>query len=98
MRPPRRRVDNTQAVVVAALREVGAVVAITSHVGQGFPDLVCGRNGRTVLLEVKTEPGSRLTPDEQEWHWAWRGGPLVVVRTPAEALWAMGVDTGEERT
>ena len=94
MRHGRRRVDNTQADIVAALRAAGVSVATPSHAGQGSPDLVCGRQGRTVLLEVKTEPGSRLTPDEQEWHWAWFGGPLVVVRTPAEALWAMGIDQG----
>ena len=94
----RRRSDTAQADIVAALRGVGCSVTVLAEVGHGCPDLLVGRGGdRTVLMEVKTGRTDRLTPDEQKWHGGWRGGALVVVRTPAQALWAMGIETHEER-
>ena len=98
MRGGRRRVDANQAEIVYVLRAVGCSVWPTYHLGHGSPDLVCGHRGRTVLLEIKAKEGDRLTEDEERWHGGWRGGALVVVRTPDEALWAMGIETQEERT
>jgi|TARA_R110002110_G_scaffold344363_2_gene554318 hypothetical protein len=51
-----------------ALRRAGWAVHDTSRLGGGFPDLVAGRDGRVVLIEVKdgAKPPSakRLTPAE----------------------------------
>ena len=58
------RVDSNQAQIVRALRDVGIHVFVTSGVGDGFPDLVAvRRDGRVILLEVKTETG-HLQPDQ----------------------------------
>lgn len=85
--------DRNQDKIVGALRKVGASVAITSGLGRGFPDLVVGYRTRNILIEVKdgTAPPSkrRLTPDQQEWHDAWRG-QVCVVESPEEALRAIG--------
>jgi len=84
------KVDANQPEIVAALRRLGASVAHTHAVGQGFPDLVAGYAGRTVLIEVKdgSKPPSarKLTPDEAEFHDAWRGAPVVVVETVDHAV------------
>jgi hypothetical protein len=40
-------------------------------------------------LEIKAATGT-LTGDEQEWHKRWKGLPVVVVRTPEDALRAIG--------
>lgn len=90
-----RRTDANQAGIVAALRAVGCSVAVTSHLGHGFPDLVVGRGRTTVLMECKSGPRDGLTEDEVTWHCLWKGGPLVIVRTPAEALAAVGITVGE---
>jgi hypothetical protein len=76
-------VDANQARVVAALRRVGASVQPLHAVGKGVPDLLVGFRGVTWLVECKDgskRPSSRkLTPDQVEWHAAWRGGPVAVV-------------------
>jgi len=73
----RRRVDANQREIVAALRQIGASVWITSSLGGGFPDLVAGWKGRTYLFEVKVPP-IRLTPDEEGFQLAWRGQVAIV--------------------
>lgn len=85
------RVDVNQAEVVAALRAIGAAVAITSSLGGGFPDLVVGYRGVNWLLEVKdgNKPpsGQRLTPDEIEFHGVWgQHAPIYIVNSPQQAV------------
>ena len=83
------KVDENQAEIVAALRQAGASVLILSRVGQGCADLAAGIRGETFFLEVKTDSG-KLTPSEQEFMDGWRGH-YAIVRTPDEALKAIGV-------
>lgn len=94
MRGGRRRVDANQAGIVAALRKAGASVAVTSHLGHGFPDLVVGYvdeegMGQTILMEIKAGADA-LTAEEARWHLAWRGGPTVIVRSAEAALTLVG--------
>src|SRR5688572_22293101 len=44
-----KRVDGNQNIIVKALRNQGASVAITSALGQGFPDIVVGAKGLTLV-------------------------------------------------
>lgn len=87
------KVDANQAVIVGALRDIGASVTSTAAIGQGFPDLAVGFRGATFLLEVKdgSKPPSQrqLTPDEAEWHQAWRG-QAAIVETIEDALRVIG--------
>ncbi len=80
----RRRVDVCQTEIVAALRQIGASVWITSNLGGGFPDLAVGFRGRTYLLEVKTPP-IKLTPAEEGFHITWRG-QVAIVTSAEEAM------------
>lgn len=84
------RVDDNQKSVVRFLRDKGVSVAITSGMGKGFPDLVCGYKGKNILLELKdgAKPLSAqaLTPEQRIWHYAWKG-QIAVVNTP-EMAWA----------
>lgn len=76
-----RRVDANQKQIVTSLRKCGFSVAITSSLGNGFPDLVVAKNKRTVLVEIKdgTKPPSRrkLTTDESTFSGKWLGEYLV---------------------
>lgn len=71
------KVDTNQPMMVMVLRHLGYSVAVTSQLGKGFPDLVVGRRGINVLVEVKDpdKPPSKrkLTADEMEWHDKWKG-------------------------
>lgn len=62
----------------------------TSGLGDGFPDLVIGVNGWTILMELKDgyKPPSKrqLTPDQQRFHASWTGGPLCIVYDVQGAL------------
>lgn len=87
--------DANEAPIVEALRAAGASVERLS--GPDLPDLLVGWQGANVLLEVKREAGKRggtsnrkLLPGQVAWRDAWRGRPPVIVRTPEEALAAIG--------
>lgn len=89
------KVDANQAEIVQALRKVGCSVLDTSAVGGGFPDLVVGCGGKTMLMEIKdgAKPPSarRLTSAQLELHAAWRGGPIAVVMDVESAIRAARV-------
>lgn len=96
-----RRDENEQAVV-DALEAAGASV---TRLGQPI-DLLVGYQGRNTLLEVKKQLGPRggmssanaqgnggdavYTKKQLDWRKAWRGELPITVRTPAEALAAIG--------
>ncbi len=83
------RVDENQKQIVKFLRDKGVAVAITSGMGKGFPDLVCGYKGINILLELKdgNKPLSAqaLTSEQRIWHFSWKG-QVDVVNTP-EMAW-----------
>lgn len=84
-----KRIDENQPEIVAALRRIGCSVAITSSAGDGFPDIVVGLQGKNFMLEIKDGNKSpseqKLTPDQKEFHDAWRG-QISIVKTIDEAL------------
>ncbi|MFH0899569.1 MAG: hypothetical protein V2A73_02945 [Pseudomonadota bacterium] len=90
------RVDTNQAVIVKALRDAGCLVLDIHAVCQGVPDLLVFRYGwgeRLHLLECKSANGT-LTDEQREFGLLW---PVHVVRTPREALQAVGLDVLEVR-
>lgn len=95
MRRRAARVDANQPSIVEALRAAGVRVAITSSLGDGFPDVVAYRpaTGLLRMLEIKdgAKPPSqrKLTPDEEEFA---REFPVWVVKDVREALEAMGIE------
>lgn len=87
--------DSNQAEIVAALFAAGCSVQDLHAVGGGCPDLLIGCNGAVYLLEVKVSKNLRgepkpLTPDQVEWHRAWRG-QVAIVTTVEEALRVIGL-------
>jgi hypothetical protein len=84
----RRRVDSTQADIVLALRRIGASVQHLHTIGKGCPDLLVGYRGKNILIEVKSD-GGRVTEDESNWIWHWRGGKVHIVTTTEEAIAAV---------
>lgn len=81
------KIDLTQSSIVKALRQSGCQVQTLAAIGRGVPDLLVGRASRLWLLECKTGKGD-LTPAQRAWHALW---PVHVVRTPEEALRAVGL-------
>ena len=88
------KVDANQPEIVAALRRAGCSVEHLHAVGAGCPDLLVGYRGQNYLVEVKDgakPPSARhLTPDQVEWHAAWRGGVAVACNV-SEAFEAVGI-------
>ncbi len=88
------RTDANQIAIVAALRAVGARVAVISGCGNGIPDLLVlhPRTWEVLLVEVKNGAKSasrrRLTPAEAEFAEVW---PVNVVNSVVEALALVGV-------
>lgn len=47
------KTDDNQKEIVAAFRRLGFTVAVTSALGQGFPDLVVGKWGNYILRKPR---------------------------------------------
>ncbi len=85
-----RKVDRNHGTVVAAFELAGCSVLSIASVGRNAPDLVVGCAGRSHLVEVKPDVGAKALRDPRkgqlDWAAKWRGGPVHVIRTAAEAL------------
>jgi hypothetical protein len=82
------RKDANQPEIVEALEKAGALVLDTSEVGSGFPDLLISYHNNLMLIEIKNpKTHGKLNSRQVEFHREW---PVIVVRTPEEALRAVG--------
>lgn len=70
------KVDRNQKEIVRGLRAIGYTVRHTHIIGQGFPDIVIGKHGYNLLVEVKME-GEPLTADEREFFETWQGYAVI---------------------
>ena len=71
-----RKVDLNQQEIVRDLRALGYSVRHTHTIGKGFPDIVIGRHGRNLLVEIKRK-GEPLTADERDFFAEWRGVAFI---------------------
>lgn len=75
--------DANHNEIVSAFEELGASVIDTSAMGGGFPDLIIGCCGVTVLVEIKnlkTSYGRQgLNKNQAKWKEQWTGGAYAVV-------------------
>jgi len=87
----RHRSDKNQAEIVALLRQVGILVAVTSQVGNGFPDIVVGFQGKVYLIELKS-PGEldNLTPAEESFRETWDDGYIYYAESFADVIKIIG--------
>lgn len=85
-----RKRDANEPEIIAALEAVPGVVVVS----QDKPvDLMVGYMGVTYNLEVKNPKGkNRIEPDQQAFFDEWTGRPVVVVRSPEDALEAIGAN------
>ena len=67
-----RRQDANHQEIKRAFEALGCSVLDLYAVGGGCPDLLIGRLGVNVLVEVKTEAGD-YTPAQLEFNATWRG-------------------------
>lgn len=76
-----RRSDAAQPAIVEELRRRGYSVILTHRAGGDAPDILVGKNGITVMVEVKSP--HRLSKDKSlqarqaETRAAWRGGMFI---------------------
>jgi len=79
----RGRVDGNQKEVVTELRDMGFSVAITSQLGNGFPDIVLGYQNHNYLFEIKDpsqSPSARvLTLSEERFRDNWKGNYNIIL-------------------
>lgn len=90
------KTDTNQQSIMDALRDAGCLVADTSMVGNGFPDLTVGFfDGlvpHIVLFEVKSK-GGKLTESEEKFNKKWKAffnHVYFVVYNAEEALKKVG--------
>lgn len=71
-----KKVDKNQLEIVHALKKMGASVFDASHVGAGFPDLVLGYKGKTVLVEIKSSEKAPFTEPQMRFMADWKGSAV----------------------
>jgi Holliday junction resolvase len=81
-----RRVDINQKAIVEHLRSMGMSVFHLHTQGMGCPDLLCGINGQTYLIEVKRDEKASFTPAQLEFQRTWKGAPVIRINNPQEAI------------
>jgi hypothetical protein len=72
-----KRVDSNQKEIVKVFKDLGCSVFDTSRIGQGFPDLVIGKNQKTVLVEIKSSDKAAYTTAQNLFMMNWRGSTVV---------------------
>lgn len=71
-----RRTDANHADIVKAFRDLGCSVFDTSRVAGGFPDILVGKNGITVLVEIKADGKKKFTPAQDMFMLNWKGSAV----------------------
>lgn len=67
------KVDRNQKQIVQELRSLGFSVFSIADIGKGYPDLVIGKFGKNVLIEVKADETKTLTELEEKFFQEWQG-------------------------
>lgn len=83
-----QRRDKNHKEICDYLRLNGYEVIETHSVGNGAPDAIVFETcppWRAWPIEIKSRKG-KLTPAETFFHAGWRGRPILVVRSPEQAL------------
>lgn len=75
-----RRVDCNQKEIVNAFKQLGCSVFDTSRVAGGYPDLTIGKNGKTILVEIKRDLKATFTKSQQEFMDSWKGSTVCRVQ------------------
>jgi Holliday junction resolvase len=81
-----KRVDLNHAEIVKTLRSQGASVFDSSNIGRGFPDLVCGINNKTVLIEIKSNENKKFTQAQLKFMSDWSGSAVVRINDVEGAI------------
>ena len=81
-----KRVDLNHAVIIKTLRNQGASVFDASGIGRGFPDLVCGINNKTVLIEIKSSENKKFTQAQLKFMSDWSGSAVVRINDVEGAI------------
>ena len=89
------RVEGNQGERVSSVRELGCSVTSLAGTGGGTADRWVGHRGVTYRIEVKAHRKAKLTPDQQRWHAAWRGAPVLVVHCPEQILDLFGPEVDD---
>jgi hypothetical protein len=83
-----KRTDSNHADIMTTFRALGCSVQSVAMVGKGCPDLLVGKDGWTVPVEVKdgAKPPSarKLTADEEIWRANWKGS-YALIESPEQA-------------
>lgn len=89
--PRRGRKDANHDVIAQTFRDLGCSVIDTHRLGhRGFPDLVLGVAGETLVVEVKNPTNTYgrkgLSKSQLEFEQTWRGPPIQIIRSRDEAI------------
>jgi len=71
-----KKVDLNHTEIVKTFRELGATVFDASGIGRGFPDIVVGYNGHTVLVEIKSGANKKFTEAQLKFMSEWKGSAV----------------------
>ena len=74
-----KRTDANHKEIVNAFKDLGCSIFDTSRIGMGFPDVIIGKNGKTVLVEIKSSEKAKFTTAQDLFMMNWKGSTVCRV-------------------
>jgi Holliday junction resolvase len=71
-----KKIDLNHTEIVKTFKDLGATVFDASGIGRGFPDIVVGYNGHTVLVEIKSGAKKKFTEAQLKFMAEWKGSAV----------------------
>lgn len=78
-----KRTDANHSQIMQAIRGMGATVLDLSRQGQGCPDLLISYQGSMALIEIKSDPKKKFTPQQELFMTCWQA-PVHRIETPEQ--------------
>ena len=75
-----KKVDKNHKEIVEAFRLLGCSVFDMSSVGKGFPDILVGKNNKTILVEIKSSNKATFTKHQKEFMVHWKGSAVCRIQ------------------
>ena len=73
-------------LIAKIFRDLGCSVFSAHTIGLGFPDLVIGKDGKTILVEIKKDAKASFTEAQEKFMNGWKGSAVCRIHDVEGAI------------
>lgn len=81
-----KRTDANHVLITKIFRDLGCSVFSAHTIGMGFPDLVVGKDGKTILVEIKKDAKAPFTEAQEMFMKGWKGSAICRIHDVEGAI------------